>query len=184
MLCYNHSYGLELSLFEHRPMNATYRTKALFVGAALAVLTPFSAHAEDIPAADAPPTVPCDQLAYSIALTVKGVKSSQGIVTVDLHNDDPDKWLSKGGRVGRVRAPAMEGETRICIPVSKPGTYAFALYHDKDANLKLNKNWIGLPSEPFGVSNDAPIRLGPPSLKDASLQVTGPAAPATVTLSK
>jgi uncharacterized protein (DUF2141 family) len=140
--------------------------------------------AEDVPSADAPPAVACDQLPYSIALIVKNIRSSKGIVTVDLHNDDPTKWLSKGGRVGRVRVPAVEGETKICIPVAKSGTYAFALYHDKDANLKLNKNWIGLPSEPFGVSNDAPIRLGPPSLKDASLQVTGPATPATVTLSK
>jgi uncharacterized protein (DUF2141 family) len=166
------------------PMNATSTTRILVLCFAIAVMNAPGVSADDIPATDVPPAVPCDQLPYSIALTVKGVKSSQGIVTVDLHNDEPAKWLSKGGRVGRVRVPAAQGETRVCIPVSKPGTYAFALYHDKDANLKLNKNWIGLPSEPFGVSNDAPIRLGPPSLKDASLQVTGPATPATVTLSK
>jgi uncharacterized protein (DUF2141 family) len=136
---------------------------------------PVTASAESIAA--------CAQLPFSIQLTVKNVKSAKGIVTVDLHNDDADRWLKKSGRIGRVRVPALEGETRICIPVDHAGTYAFALYHDRDANLKLNKNWIGLPSEPFGVSNNAPIRLGPPSLKDASLQVTGPLTAATVTLS-
>jgi uncharacterized protein (DUF2141 family) len=135
---------------------------------------------DDIPSAADPA---CDQRPFSIQLTVKNVKSAKGLITVDLHDDNPDKWLKKGGRVGRVRVPAQQGETMICIPVDQAGTYAFALYHDKDANLKLNKNWIGLPSEPFGVSNDAPIRLGPPSHKDAALQVTGPHTPASVTLS-
>ncbi len=127
--------------------------------------------------------VVCGQLPFSIQLTVKNVKSAKGTITVDLHNDDPERWLKKSGRVGRVRVPAVEGETRICIPVDHAGSYAFALYHDKDANLKLNKNWIGLPAEPYGVSNDAPIRLGPPSLKDASIQITGPLTSATATLS-
>ncbi len=126
---------------------------------------------------------PCEQLPFSILVTVKGVTSDKGIVTLDLHGDDPDRWLKKGGRVGRVRVPAKAGDMNICVPVNKAGTYAFALYHDKDHNLKLNKTWIGLPDEPYAVSNDAPIRLGPPSFKDASFKVTGALTPAVVHLS-
>lgn len=126
--------------------------------------------------------IPCEQRPFSVMITVRNVKSNEGIITVDLH-DDPDRWLKKGGRIDRVRVPAVEGETKICVPVERAGTYAFALYHDEDHNLKLNKNWIGLPSEPFSVSNDAPIRMGPPSYKDASFQVTGPLAEETVNLS-
>jgi uncharacterized protein (DUF2141 family) len=128
-------------------------------------------------------TGPCEQAPYSIAITVKNVKSAKGLITVDLHGDDPDSWLRKGARLHRVRVPTVQGETKVCMPVEKPGTYAFALYHDKDANRKLNKNWIGLPSEPYGVSNDPPIRMGPPSYKDAAIQVTGPLTAATVHLS-
>jgi uncharacterized protein (DUF2141 family) len=126
---------------------------------------------------------PCEELPFSIALTVKGVKSDKGIITVDVHGDDPERWLKKGGRISRVRVPAVAGETKICVPLERAGTYAFALYHDRDHNLKLNKTWIGLPDEPFAVSNDAPIRLGPPSWKSASFEVTGPRTPATVNLS-
>lgn len=144
----------------------------------------FAASDDDQPATQAVAAeTPCEQLPFSILVTVKNVKSEKGIITLDLHGDDPDRWLKKGGRVGRVRVPARAPETKICVPVEKPGTYAFALYHDKDHNLKLNKTWIGLPDEPYGVSNDAPIRLGPPSFKDASLQVTGPLTPETVNLS-
>lgn len=124
----------------------------------------------------------CEDRPFSVLVTVKNVRSDKGIITVDVHGDDPDRWLKKGGRVGRVRVPAVPGETKICVPVDKAGTYAFALYHDKDHNLKLNKTWIGLPDEPYAVSNDAPIRMGPPSYKDASFKVTGPLTPETVTL--
>jgi len=147
----------------------------------VSMLWAFSAAAEDDVPSAADPS--CDQRPFSIQVTVKNVKSAKGLITIDLHDDDADKWLKKGGRVGRVRVPAQQGQTVVCVPVDRAGKYAFALYHDKDANLKLNKNWIGLPSEPYGVSNDAPIRMGPPSHKDAALQVTGPLTPATVTLS-
>jgi uncharacterized protein (DUF2141 family) len=134
-------------------------------------------------AAVPPGEASCEQRPYSILLTVNNVKSAKGIITVDVHGEDPERWLKKGGRIGRVRVPASKGQTVICVPIERAGTYALALYHDKDHNLKLNKNWIGLPSEPFAVSNDAPIRLGPPSFKDAAFPVEGPLTPATVTLS-
>ncbi|MBL8645338.1 MAG: DUF2141 domain-containing protein [Rhodospirillaceae bacterium] len=134
------------------------------------------------PAAQASADTPCEERDYSVLITVKNVKSDKGVITVDLHGDDPSRWLKKGGRIGRVRVPAVPGETKICMPVEHAGTYAFALYHDKDHNLKLNKTWIGLPDEPFAVSNDAPIRLGPPSFKDASFQITGPLTPESVEL--
>ncbi|MDX2142900.1 MAG: DUF2141 domain-containing protein [Rhodospirillaceae bacterium] len=156
--------------------------------AALAVVAMVSAAgaAEDDEASAAMPVIsdimPCDRLAYSILVTVKNVKSAKGTVTVDLHGDDPDKWLAKGAKLARIREPAVTGETKVCIPVDRPGVYALALYHDKDANKKLNKTWIGLPSEPFGVSNDAAIRLGPPKHADAAFEVKGPATPVTVNL--
>jgi uncharacterized protein (DUF2141 family) len=129
-----------------------------------------------------PDILPCERMVYSILLTAKNVKSAKGTITVDLHGDDPDKWLAKGAKLARIREPAVAGETQVCIPVEKPGTYALAIYHDKDANKKLNKTWIGLPSEPFGVSNDAAIRLGPPKHAAASFDVKGPATPVSITL--
>jgi uncharacterized protein (DUF2141 family) len=165
-----------------RQKSACFAIGLMCIGAALS--PSFAIDAE--PEVDVKPAstdTPCEQLPFSVLVTVKNVKSDKGIITLDLHGDDPERWLKKGGRIGRVRVPAQAGDMKICVPVPKAGTYAFALYHDKDHNLKLNKTWIGLPDEPYGVSNDAPIRLGPPSYKDASFKVTGPLTPETVNLS-
>lgn len=131
-------------------------------------------------AQDAPPS--CDGSAYSIQIHVRNIKNDRGQITVDLHGDDPAKFLKSGAKLARLRVPAVKGEMEICLPVEKPGIYALALYHDRNSDEKLDKTWIGLPSEPYGVSRDAPARGGPPKHKEAAFEVTGARTPMTVTL--
>lgn len=131
-------------------------------------------------AQDAPPS--CDSSAYSIQIHVRNIKNDRGQITVDLHGDDPAKFLKSGAKLARLRVPAVKGEMDICLPVEKPGIYALALYHDRNGDDKLDKTWIGLPAEPYGVSRDAPARGAPPKHKEAAFEVTGARTPMTVTL--
>ncbi len=124
----------------------------------------------------------CEHLPYSILVSVKNIRDDRGTITVDLHDDDPEKFLKSGRKLLRLRAPAVQGEMKICVPVEKPGIYAIALYQDRNNDHKLDKTWVGLPAEPYGVSRDAPIRMAPPKLKDAAFDVNGPLTPVTVIL--
>ena len=45
------------------------------------------------------------------------------------------------------------------------------LYHDLDASGDIDKNFIGFPLEPFGISNDAWNRFSAPRWKEASFHV-------------
>lgn len=47
------------------------------------------------------------------------------------------------------------------------GTYAIYAFHDEDNNKKLNTNFIGMPKEGIGVSNNAKGHFGPPKYDDA-----------------
>lgn len=126
----------------------------------------------------------CDGRPFSMQLTVQNVKDARGTITVDVHDDDPEKFLKSGGKLARLRVPAVAGETQFCIAVPHAGIYALAVYHDRNANLKLDKTWIGLPSEPFGLSNNPPMRLAVPKLKDSAFAVDGPYTPVAIHLSK
>jgi uncharacterized protein (DUF2141 family) len=128
------------------------------------------------------PEMSCDGRPYSILVLVKNVKDDRGTITIDLHGDNPDLFLKSGAKLARLRLPAVPGDMKICVPVEKPGVYAIALYQDRDSNQKLDKTWIGLPSEPFGISRDAPLRMAPPKHKEAAFEVNGPLTPVTVTL--
>lgn len=54
-----------------------------------------------------------------------------------------------------------------------PGTYAMAVVHDENMNGKLDANWIGVPTEGYGFSNNAKALLGPPSFSAASFRYDG-----------
>lgn len=53
-----------------------------------------------------------------------------------------------------------------------PGKYAFAVYHDTNSNNKIDKNWVGYPSEPFGFSRNFVPRLGAPSFTDCAISLS------------
>ena len=54
-----------------------------------------------------------------------------------------------------------------------PGTYALAVIHDENMNGKLDTNWLGIPKEGYGFSNDAKATLGAPSFSKASFRYDG-----------
>ena len=56
------------------------------------------------------------------------------------------------------------------------GTYAVGVFHDMDGDEALSKNFLGIPKEPFGFSNNVRGRFGPPSFKDASISITADTA--------
>jgi uncharacterized protein (DUF2141 family) len=48
-----------------------------------------------------------------------------------------------------------------------PGSYAVYVFHDEDSDKKLKTNFVGMPKEGMGVSNNAKGHFGPPKYDDA-----------------
>lgn len=54
-----------------------------------------------------------------------------------------------------------------------PGTYALAVIHDENMDGKLNTNWLGIPREGYGFSDDAKASMSAPSFESASFPYDG-----------
>lgn len=63
-----------------------------------------------------------------------------------------------------------------------PGTYALAVIHDENMNGKLDTNWLWIPTEGYGFSNDATALLGAPSFSAASFHYDGGNLDLTISL--
>ena len=63
-----------------------------------------------------------------------------------------------------------------------PGTYALVVVHDENMNSKLDTNWLGIPTEGYGFSNDAKAMLGAPSFSAASFPYDGKDMALTISL--
>ncbi|OYX33100.1 MAG: hypothetical protein B7Y99_07870 [Caulobacterales bacterium 32-69-10] len=119
-------------------------------------------------AADA--DVHCDAEHPRVEVTVEGLRSRKGDVVVEIYPDTPKGFLTSAGRLGRTRAKAEPG-VAVCIPAPAPGFYAVVVYHDEDGDRHFSKNFLGLPTEGFGVSNNPPPALGKPSFSKVRFEV-------------
>ena len=63
-----------------------------------------------------------------------------------------------------------------------PGTYALAVFHDENMNGTLDTNWLGIPTEGYGFSNDVKASFGPPSFAAASFAYDGRTLEMTIRL--
>jgi uncharacterized protein (DUF2141 family) len=114
-----------------------------------------------------------------LSVDIIGLKSTEGQVRVALF-DSEQAFLHKPFKAGVVAIEQSRGHWQISgVP---PGSYALAVYHDRNSNGKLDSNVLGLPLEPYGFSNNARGVLGPPSFGDARFQVAGPSTRIAVSL--
>lgn len=63
-----------------------------------------------------------------------------------------------------------------------PGKYALAVIHDENMDGKLGANWLGVPMEGYGFSNDAKAQMGAPSFDAASFLYDGRDLELTISL--
>lgn len=62
--------------------------------------------------------------------------------------------------------------TQLSIEIPD-GEYAIAFFIDANGNKKLDKNFLGIPKEQFGFSNNAMGTLSAPTFEQAKFRVAG-----------
>lgn len=103
--------------------------------------------------------------AETLSVDLRAVRSSAGEVQLDLFGEDRH-------RVARKRVPARPGSLLIDFPGLRPGAYIVYVYHDENGNGRLDTGGLlGMPIEGYAFSNDAPIRMGPPSVREMTVRV-------------
>ena len=121
------------------------------------------------PAAGAPP--PAGRAA-GVALTVRvtGLRNDRGQVAVALF--DSAAHFPKQERALRGQVVRIAGKrAQVTFRDLQPGTYAVAILHDENQNQKMDFNFLGMPLEGYGFSNDASALFGPPSFERAAFRL-------------
>jgi uncharacterized protein (DUF2141 family) len=106
-----------------------------------------------------------------LVVQVSGVRAAKGEVAVTVYPDVARRFLAPKGKLLRARVPAQASTTTACFWLPQPGFYAVAVYHDANADSDFNRNLVGLPTEGFGFSNDAPTPTGLPPFQAVRFRV-------------
>ncbi|WP_455204834.1 DUF2141 domain-containing protein [Kaarinaea lacus] len=118
-----------------------------------------------------------------LSVTIVGFKNSQGNARIALIKDK-SRFLSptlEPYRHATLKLTAQEvTHTFKDLPYGK---YAVSVFHDENANNILDRNPLGMPTEPFGLSNNArPSLLGPPDFESAQFQFGAPSKRLIITV--
>jgi uncharacterized protein (DUF2141 family) len=93
---------------------------------------------------------------FSLTVEIVDLRNSKGQIHLELCNE-------KEVRVTGVTKSITDNKCRIVFENLKPGKYAFKFFHDENKNEIIDVNWIGIPKEGFGFSNNPSMTFGPPS---------------------
>lgn len=105
---------------------------------------------------------------HRIEVIITDIRDTTGVVMVGLFSD-ADSFLKKPA--SGVTARPRKGEVRVVFDKVDPGTYAVSIIHDSNRNGKLDSNFLGVPKEGFGFSNNVMGSFGPPSFEKATFNV-------------
>lgn len=105
----------------------------------------------------------------SVVFRVHGLRSDRGQIMGALY-DSPQHWVRAGEHAADCRAEIRARVARCEMQV-RPGRYAFAFAHDEDGDGELDRDFLGIPSEGYGFSNDVRPALSLPSWQSAAFDV-------------
>ncbi|WP_062058734.1 DUF2141 domain-containing protein [Aquimarina longa] len=100
---------------------------------------------------------------HTITVTIDGITSDRGTIRVGLYNT-PDDFLNSPYTSTYIKA--VKGNVQVVFKNVPKGQYAISVYQDVDDNEVLN-TVFGIPTEPYGTSNNAKGYFGPPKWEDA-----------------
>jgi uncharacterized protein (DUF2141 family) len=107
----------------------------------------------------------------SVRVQIHGIRNTNGDIACAIFNA-AEGYPEESTKAYKFTRMASPGNSAICqfhdIP---PGTYAVAVFHDENANGKLDKNFLGIPREGYGASNNVRPKMSAPAFKDTAFSV-------------
>jgi uncharacterized protein (DUF2141 family) len=107
-------------------------------------------------------------MAYSqidLIVEIAPLRNNNGKILLEFSNEKEE--ILKG-----ISEDIADNKCIIRIPNLKPGTYAFRYFHDENNDEEINTNFMGIPREGYGFSNNAKGSFGPPSFDKMLFELT------------
>ncbi len=101
---------------------------------------------------------------YTLTIEINNIRNSNGKILLEL-NDGNEK------RVKAFNQDIIGNKCIIIVSDLLPGKYSFQYIHDENNNKEIDLNWIGIPKEGYGFSNNAKATKGPPDFIETIIEL-------------
>jgi uncharacterized protein (DUF2141 family) len=106
-----------------------------------------------------------------IIVQVNGFKNNKGKARLLIFSTNEKEFFPKEKEKAYAKyvVPIKDNKVIFTFENLTYGDYAISAHHDEDNNGKVNTNFLGIPNESLGASNDAKGNFGPPSFEKAKI---------------
>lgn len=105
---------------------------------------------------------------FSLTVKIQGAVNNKGQMFISVYNKEA-QFLSKFYK--GTKSKIVDNSCVVTFNNLPSGTYAVSIYHDENDNGRLDSNFLGIPKEDYGCSNDAKGFMGPPKWEDAKFEI-------------
>ncbi len=98
----------------------------------------------------------------TLTINITQINESVGKIQIGVYNNAAD-FPQKGKEFKKIIVDAHAPSTAYTLNNIPKGTYAIAVFHDKNNDGKCNRNLLGIPTEGYGFSNNILPKLRTPS---------------------
>jgi len=107
--------------------------------------------------------------AANLTVIVDGLRNAKGTVRIELDGSEA-AWDDKAEPAGKGDVKATVGSVSYTFTGVPPGTYGLGVFQDEDDSGKLHTNFLGIPKEGYGFSNN-PSVMRLPTFKEVQFAV-------------
>ncbi len=119
----------------------------------------------------------------TVTINVSGMKNSNGKCKVWFFDKADGFPTDEKKAVKCVEAPINGNKSQFVFENIPAGTYAVGVIHDENGNHKFDTNFMGIPKEAYGTTNDVRGGIGgPPKFEPAKITIPKTGATLAITV--
>ena len=107
-----------------------------------------------------------DKTKGTLKVIIEGLKNDSGAVQIGLFNTE-ESWNEKEEKFKGAIITIKDRRIEWIIEDIPFGEYAVRFFHDENGNNEMDMNFIGMPTETYGFSNNAKAIFGMPGYQKA-----------------
>jgi uncharacterized protein (DUF2141 family) len=118
----------------------------------------------------------------TLTVVISNFRNNRGNAMVTIFNSEKGFPKSPEKAV-KILYVTINNKKSVAVFENLPaGGYAVSVFHDENNNKKMDTNFLGIPKEGVGASNNARGHFGPPKYNDAKFNFNGNSQTITINI--
>ncbi|HLV92867.1 MAG TPA: DUF2141 domain-containing protein [Aequorivita sp.] len=107
---------------------------------------------------------------FDLTVTINNIKHIEGSIEIGLFNNG-DRFMEEGQAFKSVSVKVKGKAETVVIKDLPKGIYAISLYHDRNSNGECDRNFLGIPKEPYAFSTNFKPKFSAPTFSDCQFEL-------------